>query len=48
MEAFEWAYEFMTGVTLSINGYEVSMWQLFMFMVTASLLVWILRKIFLD
>lgn len=48
MEAFTWTYDFMTNVTFPVYGYEISMWELFMFIVVAGLIIWIIKKIFLD
>lgn len=45
MEAFDWAYRFMAEVTLPVGGYEVTLWQLFMFVIVAGVLVWFIRKI---
>lgn len=48
MEALSLAYQFMTEVTLPVNGYEITLWQLFLFFLVAGILIWFLRKFFLD
>lgn len=48
MEALNLAYKFMTEVTLPINGYDVSIWSLFLFLIVAGFVVWVLREILLG
>ncbi|MDE6876061.1 MAG: hypothetical protein K2P87_16640 [Lachnospiraceae bacterium] len=44
MEAFDWAYRFMKEVTIPVEGYEITLWQLFLFVVVAGILVWVVRR----
>lgn len=47
MEAFDVAYRFMTECVFEIRGIEISLWQLFLFLVVAEFLIWLLKKFFL-
>lgn len=48
MEAFDIAARFMKEVTIPIYGYNISLWELFWFVVVLGFAVWFIRKFFLG
>lgn len=46
MEALSIAYQLMSECTIPVAGYEISLWDAFMFFLLANLVIWMIKKIF--